>query len=234
VSALDQQALRGEVVTGGWVLELDGQAEMVWGHVSARDPAGRGVWMKSAGIGFDEVTPERVLLVGPDGAVLDGDGRAHLEHPIHTAVLRARPDAGAVVHTHPAHVIALMASGKPLQAFSHTGGIFARPLPVFRDARGLIDTDELGDRMAAALGDHRAVLLDGHGIVTAGASVGLAVMTAVMLERACRLQLLAEMGGGVAAPLSIDAALEAYAHVQPDAHMEGGWRYLARRARASA
>jgi L-fuculose-phosphate aldolase len=229
MTELDERALREEVVTGGRVLELDGQAEMVWGHVSARDPGGRGVWMKAAGIGFDEVTPQRVLLVGPDGAVLDGEGRAHLEYPIHTAALRARPDAGAVVHTHPAHAIALMATGRPLQAFSHTGGIFARPLPVFHDARGLIDSDELGDRMAAALGDHRAVLLDGHGVVTVGTSVGLAVMTAVMLERACRLQLLAEQGGGVANPLSPQAALEAYAHVQPDAHMEGGWRYLARR-----
>jgi hypothetical protein len=55
------------------------------------------------------------------------------------------------------------------------------------------------------------------------------VTTAIMLERACRLQLLAEGFGGVAAPLSADEARVAYAHTLPDAHMLGAWRYLSRR-----
>lgn len=224
--------LRREVVRGGVVLEQAGQAEMIWGHVSARDPEGRGVWMKASGIGFDEVGVDQVLLVGWDGKVLAGDGRAHLEYPIHTEVLRARRDLHAVVHTHPVHAIALMATGKPLQAFSHAGGVFARRPPTFVDGRGLIDSAELGATMAAALGDHRALFLDGHGIVTAGPSVGLAVATAVMLERTCEQQVLAESAGGVRTPLDEAAAIEAYAHVQLDAHLEGAWRYLARRADA--
>lgn len=225
----DIETLREDVVRGGRVLELQGQAEMIWGHVSARDPNGRGVWMKASGIGFDEVGVDQVLLVARGGEVLAGAGRAHLEYPIHTEVLRARPDLNAVVHTHPTHAIALMAAGKPLQAFSHAGGVFARRPPTFFDGRGLIDTAQLGAAMAAALGDHRALFLDGHGIVTAGPSVGVAVVTAVMLERACQQQLLAEAAGGVRAPLDTQAALAAYAHVQRDAHLEAAWSYLARR-----
>jgi ribulose-5-phosphate 4-epimerase/fuculose-1-phosphate aldolase len=222
---------RTEVVLGGRVLESEGLAEYVWGHVSARDSEGRGIWIKAAGLGFREVAPRDVQLVGWDGDVLMGEGPRHAEFPIHTEVLRRRRDAGAVVHCHPAHVIALAAAGAPLYAFSHTGGIFARPVPRYDGARGLVPTALEGARMARALGDHRALILTGHGIVTAGASVGVAVMTAVMLERACRLQLLADDFGGVQEPLDEAQALAAYPHVQSDDHLLGAWRHLARLAR---
>ena len=52
--------LRTEVATGGWVLDAEGLSEYVWGHVSARDPDGRGVWIKAAGLGFAEVTPDEL------------------------------------------------------------------------------------------------------------------------------------------------------------------------------
>jgi len=44
-----------EVVRAHRALAVVGQSDMVWGHVSLRDPQGRGIWMKSAGWGFEEV-----------------------------------------------------------------------------------------------------------------------------------------------------------------------------------
>src|SRR5437764_1238547 len=81
--------------------------DLIWGHSSARDPGGRGVWIKSAEWGLGEVTAERVQLVGPDGAVLAGEGPRHSEYPIHTEIMAARPDVGGVVHTHPPFSVAL-------------------------------------------------------------------------------------------------------------------------------
>src|SRR5918911_2882128 len=94
------ERLRADVAVGCRILALEDQGDFVWGHVSARDPEGRGVWMKAAAVGFEEVTPERVLLVSWDGTVLDGDGRRHAEWPIHTELMRRREDVVAVVHTH--------------------------------------------------------------------------------------------------------------------------------------
>jgi L-ribulose-5-phosphate 4-epimerase len=222
------ESLRAEVALAGRVLDAEGLSEYVWGHVSARDPDGRGVWMKAAGLGFTEVTASDVMLVGWDGDVLEGGGRRHAEYPIHTEVLRRRSDAEAVVHCHPKHAIALGASGAALHAFSHAGGVFARPVPRYEGAAGLVDTPESGELVAAALGDHRALLLVGHGVVAAGASIALAVMTAIMLERACELELLAAGFGGLARPLEEDEALTAYAHVQADAHLLGAWEHLVR------
>lgn len=220
--------VRAEVVRGGRVLALAGLSDMIWGHVSARDPDGRGIWMKASGLGFDEVSDEDVLLLDYEGNVLAGTGSPHKEYPIHTEILRRREDAGSVVHVHPAHAIALAAAGLELQPFSHIGGTFAGGVGRYDKAIGLVDSAPAGAGLAIALGGDRALLLTGHGVITAGAGVGVAVTTAVMLERACRLQLLAEGYGGVAMPLTADEALHAYAHTQGDEHMLGAWRYLSR------
>src|SRR6185437_5896175 len=83
-------------------LAAAGQADMVWGHPSVRDPAGRGVWMKASGWGFEEVDASRIVLVSTEGEVLAGSGPRHIEYPIHTEIMAARPDVGSVVHTHSA------------------------------------------------------------------------------------------------------------------------------------
>jgi L-fuculose-phosphate aldolase len=225
--------LQREVALGGWVLDHSGLSDYVWGHVSARDPEGRGVWMKASGLGFDEVNPDDVLLVAPDGEVLAGEGPRHSEYPIHTEVLRARPDLGSVVHVHPPHAIALAASDQPLEPISHVGGVFSRGLRRWGGAPDLVDTARHGEALAQALDDDRALLLVGHGIITVGASVGLAVTTAIMLEQACRVQLLAEGFGGVAAPMGQDELTRVYAHTLDDSFLLAAWTYLVRRTLAS-
>ena len=69
--------LRELVSLGCRVLGEADQGDLIWGHVSARDPQGRGAWMKAAGLGFEEVGPEDVVLVSWDGEVLEGAGRRH-------------------------------------------------------------------------------------------------------------------------------------------------------------
>src|SRR3954464_3789875 len=83
--------LRAEGALGCRILGLEDQGDFVWGHVSARDPAGRGVWMKASTLGFEEIGPDQVILVSWDGEVLEGEGRRHAEYPIHTEVMRGRP-----------------------------------------------------------------------------------------------------------------------------------------------
>jgi ribulose-5-phosphate 4-epimerase/fuculose-1-phosphate aldolase len=228
--ASPERDVRDEVVVGGQVLEDAGLAELVWGHVSARDPGGRGVWMKAAGLGFDEVSRDDVLLVAWDGEILVGAGPRHREYAIHTEMARALAHVGSVVHCHPPHAIALAATGRPLQAFSHAAGPFAGGVPIFHDAAGLIDSEPLGAELARAIGDSRVLVLAGHGIVAVGVSVGTAVVATILFEKACRLQLLAESAGGVASYSPADA-VGSYAHTQDDEHLLGAWRYLTRRAR---
>src|SRR4051795_2050552 len=135
-------------------LAVAGQTDMVWGHASVRDPEGRGVWMKASDFGFEEVTPERVVLVGRDGEVLAGTAERHLEYPIHTEVMAVREDIGCVVHTHAPAATAFAALDVPLRAISHDGVPFAADdVPRFTLTGALIRSRDLGQALAKTIGD---------------------------------------------------------------------------------
>jgi ribulose-5-phosphate 4-epimerase/fuculose-1-phosphate aldolase len=226
-----EPALVAEVALANRALGVAGQTDMVWGHVSLRDPAGRGVWMKASGWSFDEVTDDRVVLVSPEGAVLAGDGKRHIEYPIHTQVMAARPDVHSVVHTHSAAATAFAALEVPLRALSHDGVEFASPdVPRFTRTGSLIRTPELGDALAACIGTGVGCLVPQHGLVTVGPDLATAVMRAVLLDRACRVQLTAMAAGPLrrwSDPLEL--ALKR-CEVWPPAQLHAGYANLTRRA----
>lgn len=224
--------IRWLVATGCRILAREGHGDLVWGHVSARDPHGRGVWMKPAAYGFEEVTAEHVILVSPDGEVLEGPGRRHAEYPIHTSIVAARNDVGAVVHTHAPNAVAFGALDVPLRPISHEGTLFVPPdLARFTETGDLILTRDLGDRVAAALGDRNALLLVNHGIVAVGPDVQTAVLTAILLERACRTQLLAMAAGEPRLWSDDEEARSKRVHCYSAELLMQAWDYLSRRSR---
>jgi ribulose-5-phosphate 4-epimerase/fuculose-1-phosphate aldolase len=226
---LTEQELREQVALGCRLLAATGHDDFVWGHVSARDPGGRGVWMKASTFGFEEITAEHVILVGFDGEVLAGEHLWHAEWSIHTETIRARPDVASVVHSHPPHSIALGASGQPLRAVSHAGTMFVPPdVPRFTKTAELILTTARGVEVAAALGPRHALLLVNHGIVTAGKDVRDAVIRAVMLERAAHHQLLVHAFGGARRWSSDEEALRKRATAWSERQLATLWDYLGR------
>jgi L-fuculose-phosphate aldolase len=219
------------VIAASAALAVAGLSDLVWGHASVRDQLGRGVWMKASGWGFEEIDEDKVILVGPDGAVLSGDGRRHLEYPIHTEIMAARPDAGCVVHTHAPAVTAFASLQRDLHPISHDAVPFTYPqLPRFSETGALIATAELGRSLACELGDAVAIFMPNHGAVTVGADPAAPVMYAVLLERACRTELLAAGSGG---PRHwSDEAETRFKREQAwnRTQLEAGWRYLLRKA----
>ena len=212
------------------VLGLEDQGDFVWGHVSARDPDGRGIWMKASTHGFEEMGAEQVILVSWDGEVLEGDGRRHIEYPIHTELMRARPDVECVVHTHAPWAVAFASTHAPLRPISHEATLFVPPeVARFTKTGDLIMTAELGGDVAAAVGDRNAAFMLHHGIVTCGADVVTGVMTAVLLERACRTNLRALAGGGPKSWSSDEEALSKRERCWSPALLGQAWDYLARR-----
>jgi ribulose-5-phosphate 4-epimerase/fuculose-1-phosphate aldolase len=223
--------LREEVALGCRVLGKEDQGDLIWGHLSARDPDARGAWMKAATWGFEEIDKDKVILVDSDGNVLEGMGRRHAEFPIHTEVMATRPEVNSVVHTHAPHAVALAATGQPLRPISHEGTLFVPPdVARFTETGDLILTRALGRKVAASLGDRNALFLVNHGIVTVGPDVPTAVLTAVLLERACRMQLAAASAGELAAWSSDDEALAKRDHCYSPELLSQAWRYLIRRS----
>lgn len=221
--------IRALVATASRILAAAGHGDLIWGHASARDPDDRGVWIKAANWGLEEVTPDRVHLVSEDGAILAGGGPRHSEYPIHTEIMAARPDVGGVVHTHPPYAVALAATGQPLRPVSHAANYFVPPdIPRFTGTADLIVTRELGKAVAAELASAPAVFLVNHGIVTAGKDLQTATVAAVLLERACAQQMLTHAFGGWPAWSAPDESLSKRANIYADGPVQAVWDYLAR------
>jgi L-ribulose-5-phosphate 4-epimerase len=228
---MTEKELREQVALGCRILGANGHDDYVWGHVSVRDPQGRGAWMKASTFGFDEITAEHVILVGFDGEVLAGEHARHIEWPIHLEIMNARPDLNSVVHTHPPHSIALAASGHPLNPVSHAGTMFVPPeVPCFTKTAELIVTKELGNQVAGTMAHLHAMFLINHGIVTAGAGISDAVIQAVLLEKAAHQQLLTHAFGGPRRWSDDEEALRKRATVWSERQRAALWDYLRRRA----
>jgi L-ribulose-5-phosphate 4-epimerase len=226
-----EEQLIAETAQANRALGAAGQSDMVWGHVSIRDPEGRGVWMKASGWSFEELTPDRVVLVTPDGEVLAGSERRHIEYPIHTEVLNARPDLNSVVHTHAPAAVSFAALDQPLLAISHDGVEFAEPqIARFTRTGALIKSAELGQALAETIGDGVGCLIPQHGLVTVGPNPATAVMRALLLARACHVQLQAMAAGPIRRSSdSAEIALKK-AEVWPQSQIDAGYAYLCRKS----
>jgi len=179
-----------ELAYGCRILSMEGHADMTLGHLSLRDPAGRGVWLKRSGIGLGEVRDAGdFVLLDFAGNRLSGTGRLHKEWPIHTEILLKRPDISVVGHSHPFHATAFSALDVELSAVTNEAVYLGSQPRRFRETTGLIDTPALGASLARALGDASTVLMRNHGISFVGPSIAIATMMGVFMERACRSEL---------------------------------------------
>jgi L-fuculose-phosphate aldolase len=188
--------IKQKLVLAGKVLVAEGQDDFTRGHISMRLPDNAALFfMKPHSVGLDEITEENILTIDLDGKVVAGTARRHSEVFIHSEILLARPDVNCVIHTHPPYAVALSATGRPMKCMSQPGALFYEALGVYSDSIALIRTPEMGARVAAALGPHRAVLLKNHGVAVAGASIEEAVITVIMLENAAKVQMIVEAAG---------------------------------------
>lgn len=183
--------------------------------------------MKPAGLGLEEVRAAGLLLIDWDGRVRVGRPPRHVEYPIHAELYQARSDVQAVVHTHPPYATAFSALRVPLRPISHEACLFVPPdVPRFSDTSDLILTSELGRSVAKVMGSAWALLLENHGIVTAGEHIADACIRAVLLDKAAKMQLLT--GGREQVWTGDDEALRKREHIYHPRAMTGVWTYLVR------
>ncbi|HZU66983.1 MAG TPA: class II aldolase/adducin family protein [Ktedonobacteraceae bacterium] len=225
----ESMELRSELAYACRILAANGQNDAIYGHVTHRLPGAENFWMKPAGMGLDEITPEMLIRMDLDGQVLEGKFPRHLEYPIHTEIFRARPEIRCVIHTHPPYSIAFAATEQPLRAISHEGCMFTPPdVPRFTMTSNLIVTRQLGEAVAATLGNALACYLVNHGIVVAAETIELAVIAALNLERASQLQLLALASSQHLRYTGDEECLAKRKMYHPEA-IQNTWNYYCRR-----
>lgn len=238
--------LAEQIALGCRILGAEGLTRAAYGHVSARLD-GDLVAIKARGPdeeALEFATARDVITARLDGTLVEAPAGLVVPNEgwIHFAILAARPDVHSVVHVHPRYVVALTAAQRELLplygAFGPAGLRLATTTLRSYPKSHLIATRELGTELAATLGDGEACILRGHGIVTVGASVEQAVLTAIALDELAQVNWMAACAGEPA-PLPPEeiAAWEAFHARYPgrvfrgrsDTGVSSEWHYYARR-----
>ena len=169
------------------------------GNVSVRLPETEGrelLAITPSQVPYRVLRPEQVLVIDFDKNVVDGEGRPSSETNAHLAAYRARPDVGAVIHSHSVYASALAMAGLDLppvldEAVVALGG------PVRVAQFGMSATEELANNAVEALGLRQAVLLRNHGVLGVGRDLDEALTVVEILERTARIYVLARTLGEV-------------------------------------
>jgi L-fuculose-phosphate aldolase len=169
------------------------------GNVSARH-ADR-AWITPSGVPYDGLTAERIVALTLDGDVLgEATDAPSSEWRLHLGIYRARPDAGAVVHTHSPYATALACLREDIPAFHYmvaiAGGSTIRCAPY-----ATYGTPDLAAHAVEALDGRSACLLANHGVVALGTTPAEALKMAHEVEILARQYLLARQ---VAPPVILD------------------------------
>lgn len=172
------------------VLASYGHDDMNQGQVSARVPGEARFLIKGAMVSFRSATADDMVWA-PLDQLARLDPQAPPETALHQAIYQARSDVNAIVHSHAESTLVFGALDEDLRPISHEGAWFAGAASRFTLTSNTILSFEVGDAVATALGDGRAVFLRNHGGVVTGESLREATVGALALERACRLQLAA-------------------------------------------
>jgi L-ribulose-5-phosphate 4-epimerase len=201
------EKLRREVCQ--WNKELPKNGLVAWtsGNVSGRDPKTGLIVIKPSGVVYEDLTPQNMVIVDPDGKRIEGKLNPSVDTPTHLYIYRQRPDVGGVVHTHSTFATAFAADGKPIPAcLTAICDEFGGPIPVGKFAP--IGGEEIGREVVRAIGESPAILMQNHGVFAIGKDAGAAVKAAVMVEDVARTVFYAmQLGRPIAIPKEMVAQL---------------------------
>ena len=173
--------------------------DLIYTHISARVPGTDHFLINQYGIMFHEMRASDLVKIDVDGNVVD-DGHQSTRRvnaagfTIHSAIHMARHDLECVIHTHTAAGMAVAAQKQGLLPISQHALKFYGKL-AYHGYEGIaLDLDER-DRLVRDLGQHKAMILQNHGLLAAGRTIPEAFNTLYYLERACAAQVAALAGG---------------------------------------
>jgi ribulose-5-phosphate 4-epimerase/fuculose-1-phosphate aldolase len=149
------------------------------------------------GMMFEEITASSLVKINLQGKIVMAS--PYFINPagftIHSAVHAAREDALCVIHLHTDYGIAVSAQKEGLLPVSQQS-LFALASLSYHEYEGLALNEEEKSRLVTDLGNKTNLILRNHGLLTVGKTAAEAFLSMYILERACRIQILAQAGGG--------------------------------------
>ena len=170
-----------DILRAACALDAAGLVPNKSGNVSCRTPGG--FLITPSGLPYRELTTAQLVEVAwtPDGPAPQAGGpMPSSEWRLHAAIYDRRPEVAAIVHTHSPRATALACAGQGIPPFHYMialagGAVRCMPYETF-------GTEALAEAAVRGLWRRRAVLLENHGVVAVGASLGRAMAVAVEVE----------------------------------------------------
>jgi len=175
------EELRHEVCRLNIELGRHGLVSWTTGNLSARDTDTGLVAIKPSGVLYAELRDEHIVIVDPDGNVVEGRLKPSVDTATHLYVYRHRDDVGSIVHTHSRYATAFAALGRPIPVYlTAIADEFGETIPVGAYAR--IGGEEVGEEIVRSIGTCPAILMKNHGVFAVGPTPTSALKAAVMVE----------------------------------------------------
>lgn len=174
----DTRALRLHIVATAREMNALGINRGKSGNVSARVHGG--FLVTPSALPYDRTDAEDIVFVDVDGKA-HGPRKASSEWRFHRDIYAARPEVGAIVHTHSPFATTLACLDRGIPAFHYmvavSGGDDIRCAPY-----ATFGTQALSDHAVEALEGRKACLLSHHGMIATGSSLEAALALAVEVE----------------------------------------------------
>lgn len=189
----EEARLRAAVLDAARAMSASGLSPGRSGNVSAR--FADGMLITPTGLAYADIRPKDIVYVAGDGTVPGKQRTPSSEWQFHLGAYEARPDMGAVVHTHSLHAVVLACAGRSIPAFHYMVAVAGgADIPVVPYAT--FGSTELAAHVAQGLADRRACLMAHHGAIALGRTpaeaLALAHEVEVLAEQYVKLLALGE------------------------------------------
>lgn len=191
------KTLKREVMLANQELQRQGLVIYTWGNVSGIDRRKNLVAIKPSGVAYQDLTPEKMVVLDLNGNLVEGDLRPSSDTPTHLELYRQFPEIGGVVHTHSAWATIWAQAGRgiPCRGTTHADYFYGeipctRPLqPEEVKADYELNTGRVIVECFQDLNYQQmpAVLVAGHGPFTWGKDPSEAVHNSVVLENVAQM-----------------------------------------------
>lgn len=183
------EKLREDVCNANIQLAETGLVRWTSGNVSGRDPKSGEIIIKPSGVLFNELTPEKMVVLDASGQLIEGDLKPSVDSSSHLYVYRNMPRVFGITHTHSKYATAFAVAGKSLPISTTTHAcLFGRTIPC--TGLATIGEEEIGREIVENIADGSAVLLRNHGVFAIGKSAFDALKYAVYVEESAEASFL--------------------------------------------
>ena len=225
-----EKCIKQKLVLGFHILDNQGQGSDIAGHISTRAPKSDYFWTNHFPSGFDEAEINKLESVSIKTNQFDIYGTVSPALGLHCEIYKYYENINAIIHTHPVYAAALGIIGLNLEPIDQQAAPFFESIKLFDEHHGVFNNGEGGTKeIVSAIKNNKAILLKNHGILVFGEYIEEAIVGAITLEKAAKIQIIS-MAAGKLEKIPDESIKQAKKFLDQEEIFKWKFNYFARRA----